>query len=952
MLIYDKKTILKEENFQSNGLGYLTDFMSEPIITEKLNGTFELQFDYLLTGNNAQYLENFNYIKAWYDDGYQLFYIERVKRQKNKISVYALHIAFTLTRNNLSDVRPTDLTAIAALEYILKRTDETNYFKAVGNATKGGISTMYFINKNPIEALLTADNSIINRLGGEIKYDNFNIGLYDEIGNDNGVTVLWGKNLKQFEQDNDVSSVITRVIPIGKEGLTLPEGHIDSPLINSYPFPLIKTIDIDVGIEEDESKTDEQLRNEAYERMRKEVQKLFNAGLDKPTTTVKIDWQDLSKTEEYKNYQFLEKIKLGDTISVKALNILVKTRVIETKYNCLSKKYISFTLGDARDNLFDGTSKLVQKEIKNLNIDPDSLLKQAQDRATKLLTDAMGGFVYKTNNELYIMDTDDPKTAQKVWRWNINGLGYSNNGINGPYGLAMTMDGQIVADFITTGKMSVERIEGLEEILLVIESISDGIKEVSGTNSINLDNVLTSELLYLDIAPTTEDLIYLNVSNMTELGNDTELLSRDLLFVNIVNNKIIRYTLPSNLYYVDDVVKDELIVDYEKKQTYVIHRVGIDPDTYEKYILSKEIIEYFDYKEIIIEDGSYTAKMQSFNNCYIKIKYLYKTLYTSQNATKAELSSSLKLTEESIVSNVNKQITSMNGEILSLSSQITQTATEISSKVAKGAIISTINQSAETVKISANKIALAAGDILNLLANNTINLSSKNIQIESTNFTVTSDGHIIAKKGELEDCTINGGYLNLKNGASVVGDNGLATNLIYPGYVRGKYTTGGGDFVPLGHVGGGGDANSQRNTMMFTFKLPTNFTIKSAKIYILHAPIKWVGVDDGDITGYSRHLKLYKLSNFNLTYNQGNGGIYSNSTGSEITNAFGANGFDGNSSSASYAVSNDITSQISKTALNQLYIRTSDGMQTSNKEIFARSGGVTGYLEIIGYMNF
>lgn len=87
-----------------------------------------------------------------------------------------------------------------------------------------------------------------------------------------------------------------------------------------------------------------------------------------------------------------------------------------------------------------------------------SMLQAAKDNATALITSAMGGYVYKTTSELFIMDTNDPKTAKKVWRWNLNGLGYSSSGIDGPYGLAMTMDGSIVADFITTGVLNGERI--------------------------------------------------------------------------------------------------------------------------------------------------------------------------------------------------------------------------------------------------------------------------------------------------------------------------------------------------------------------------------------------------------------------------------------------------------------------------------------------------------------
>lgn len=89
-----------------------------------------------------------------------------------------------------------------------------------------------------------------------------------------------------------------------------------------------------------------------------------------------------------------------------------------------------------------------------------SILKSAKENATALITSAMGGYVYKTTSELYIMDSNVPEKAKRVWRWNINGLGFSSTGINGTYGLAMTMDGRIVADFITSGAMSASRIHG------------------------------------------------------------------------------------------------------------------------------------------------------------------------------------------------------------------------------------------------------------------------------------------------------------------------------------------------------------------------------------------------------------------------------------------------------------------------------------------------------------
>lgn len=95
-----------------------------------------------------------------------------------------------------------------------------------------------------------------------------------------------------------------------------------------------------------------------------------------------------------------------------------------------------------------------------------AILQMAKNNASELIKTATNGYIVLNMNEdgnpkeLLIMDTKDIDTAQKVWRWNINGLGYSHTGYNGEYGLAMTMDGRIVADFITAGTMYADRIKG------------------------------------------------------------------------------------------------------------------------------------------------------------------------------------------------------------------------------------------------------------------------------------------------------------------------------------------------------------------------------------------------------------------------------------------------------------------------------------------------------------
>ncbi len=370
----------------------------------------------------------------------------------------------------------------------------------------------------------------------------------------------------------------------------------------------------------------------------------------------------------------------------------------------------------------------------------------------------------------------------------------------------------------------------LESIKQQIGSITDTTVSANGVGSIFLDNVKASEVLYLRIYPTSEDLSYLYPNEDLEPAEDLEPLSRDLLFINRDTKKTVRWTLPCDLLYISDTVKDELIVDYENSQLFCIHRVGINSSG-KNYALASETTEYFDWQSIVLEDGDYDVKMESFTSAYIYARTLAQNLYTDQFATRVELNASIELLNQSITLDVNQKVTLINKDIEELDGRITTTATEIeakvskkvdnesfiayqkitnnaiencvttssfqsyqtqtdkaiesrvttsafstyqtqtakeiSSKVSSGSIISTINQSAEKVKIDANKLELSANNVLDIISGNTINLKSKNITITSDKFKVTSDGNITASGGTIGGWTITSDTLyNTSSGIS------------------------------------------------------------------------------------------------------------------------------------------------------------------------------------------
>ena len=460
--LYDKNCI----NFNNNGLVVLSDCKS-CYIEEKLNDTYELILEYPLDARGKwQYLIEGNIIKA---NG-QLFRIYHKQKTLSGIAVNARHIFYDLLDNFLEDVRPTDLNGAGALDWILTHTQYSHPFTSMSDIDH--VDTAYYQAKNPVEAILgTDDQSFVNRWGGEIVRDNFTIKMLQARGTDRGVLISYGKNIQGIEETIDLDSVITRIYPVGKDGLTITEKYVDSQYINNYPHPKIKKIEFsDIDTED---------------ALRIAAQNYFaDTQCDIPLSNYKIDFLELTKTVEYKNYAVLESVYLGDTVIVRhsKLNIDLKCKVIRIKKNILTGRIEEVELGSFKPNLASTFTYLQQSvdQVSKQQVQDKSDLQKSIDDATNAINTALGGYVVKRNGELLIMDTEDVNTATKVWRWNQGGLGYSSTGYNGPYATAITADGKIVADFITTGTLNAALIK--TALITNSDSVKIAVGQIGGNN--------------------------------------------------------------------------------------------------------------------------------------------------------------------------------------------------------------------------------------------------------------------------------------------------------------------------------------------------------------------------------------------------------------------------------------------------------------------------------------
>ena len=453
-----------ETDFTKNGLGFLTDVLEADVV-EELNGDYYLTFSYVLNGNLSEYLVQENIVKCPVAGGTeQLFRIKRVVKDYTTIDVYAQHIFYDLNNNFLLDTSPTNLTCQSFGNWILSKTDFATDFTFYSDISSS--ASARYVRRNPIEAIMgNIDNSMINIFGGDIERDNFTIKLLAQRGSNNGIKLLFGKNITDIKITSDYSTIVTRILPLGFDGLMLPEYYVDAPNIDDYLTPKIAKVEFS-NIKYDPQSTEAGVYTDledAYTALRNAAYALFDDGLDLPSINIKIDWVELSKTEEYKDYQAIESLHLGDYVTAEILGMDYTTRVVKITYNVLTDSIDKFEIGTMQRNIGNSININTQK-VEQIN--PISILQSAKDNATAQINSAMGGYVVKTQTDLYIMDTPDTSTAQKVWRWNLNGLGYSSTGINGTYQTAMTADGQIVADMITTGTMSADRITGLKDVIL------------------------------------------------------------------------------------------------------------------------------------------------------------------------------------------------------------------------------------------------------------------------------------------------------------------------------------------------------------------------------------------------------------------------------------------------------------------------------------------------------
>lgn len=430
--------------FNTYGLGALTDSIS-CTVSEERNGEYELVLEYPANGVHFSEIEErcIIWAKPNYADNPQAFRIYQITKPINGvITVNAQHIVY-----DLSGVPVLPFTAqncASACSGLISHAAFATPFEITTQI--GTIADFAVDVPSSVRSWFGGkEGSLIDTYGGEWHYDNYTAFLDDARGTNRGVVIRYGKNLLDIRQEENIANMWTGVLPYWYDEQT--GAIVRTSIINvegSFDFRRILCLDLSQDFQEKPTAAALKARAETYIRAN---------DIGKPSVNITLDWAQVGDLSD--------RVDLCDTVSVEfeKLGISATAKCIKTVWDVLKDRYSAIEFGDAKTNIADTIVGLQDEEEKAKSTVTPAMLR-AINNATALITGNEGGYVVLRDgdgdgepDEILVMNTPDIETATSVWRWNKNGLGFSASGYSGTYGLALTSDGAIVADRITTGTL-------------------------------------------------------------------------------------------------------------------------------------------------------------------------------------------------------------------------------------------------------------------------------------------------------------------------------------------------------------------------------------------------------------------------------------------------------------------------------------------------------------------
>lgn len=439
--------------YTSNG-----DIVIQPIrakIHKEDNGSFYLDLETDLS--YIDYLVPNNIIVAPTPQGEQAFRITTIEKSKTKLKAKINHVFYDTNNYVIRDSYVVNKNCNDALDHLNSATDNPSPFSTISDVTT--LNSYRCVRTSLYEAI----EVVLERWGGHLVRDNWSIGIRDSIGQDNGVTIRYGKNLKDITATYDWSNVVTKLLPVGKDGILLnaldDTQDVYMSSVTQYDIPYSKTISFTQDINEEDYQDEEGNPNEeAYKQaliddLRKQGQLYLDANcVPQVNYTLNANVEKISD--------------IGDTIEVidERLGINILTHIISYDYDCILDKYtqIEFgnftpTLSGLMSTITTETNKIVQENNSILQVTLGQELQEAQDR----IWNALGSsYVIYEGDKILVVDSLPKETATHVIMINSGGIAFGSNGINGAFTSAWTIDNVLNMAAINVINLTADLIKG------------------------------------------------------------------------------------------------------------------------------------------------------------------------------------------------------------------------------------------------------------------------------------------------------------------------------------------------------------------------------------------------------------------------------------------------------------------------------------------------------------
>ena len=451
-ILYASSSVTEGTVPTSYGIGALTDCISCECPEER-NSIYELNLVYPANGIHADQIQYGSIIKAKpnFTDNPQLFQVTKISKTMNgQFTVYCQHISYLLSGKVITSGTAGSCTAACLL-----LTGSAGGFTIT---TDKNVSADFEI-KEPSSVRSWfggKKGSLLDVYGtAEWHYDNFNCELLLHRGQDRGVEIRYGKNLTELSQEINMDNLCTGIIPfcIDDDGNKTIGTRVATGLVLDF--------DRDRAVDFSDDVDFESATPLATQLATLTSNYIANNNFTNAFNSITLDFVQLS--------DITERVDLCDTVHIyfEALGITASLKCVSVTWDVLNERYTSCTFGDLKSSIAD-TISTQEKEIAEKP--STSEMGKAIAHATDLISGNLGGYVLLHDadedghpDEILILDNasgGDIDHAVDVWRWNKAGLGHSGNGYAGPYdSVAITYDGKIVADAITTGTLNANLIK-------------------------------------------------------------------------------------------------------------------------------------------------------------------------------------------------------------------------------------------------------------------------------------------------------------------------------------------------------------------------------------------------------------------------------------------------------------------------------------------------------------